>query len=148
MAYPQELLSQTIIVPSANFQSSLSLTQAAAAYGTMFCTYPIMVQRLSFLLSAATSDLTGSVVSLSKVTVGNVTTSIATVTVPNATATGKVVKNDVTPVKIGIGDKLVFQLKTQGGLGGTPAGAGFFGFLATLQPEVASNETNSVNVTA
>lgn len=144
MAYPQEILSQTIIVPSANFQTAQSITAAAAAYGTMFCTYPIMVQRLSFLLSASAVDITGSVVSLVKVSVGNVTVSIADVTIPTGTVAGKVVKTDCTPVKVGIGDKLVFKLKTQGGLGGTPAGAGFYGFLSSVQPEVPGNETNSV----
>ena len=144
MGYPQEVLAQTVIVPSANFQTALSLTQAAAAYGTMFVTYPMQIQRLSVYLSAATSDLTNSVVSLVKVTVGSVTTAITTVTVPNSTAVGKVVKADCSPVKVGIGDKLLFALKTQGGLGGTPAGAAFLGFLAAMQPEVTGNETNSI----
>ncbi len=144
MAYPQELLSHTIITPSANFQTAQSLTAAASSYGTMFCTYPIMVQRLSFLVSAAPADLTSSVVALDKVTVGNVTANITTITIPVGAVAGKVYKSDCTPVKIGIGDKLVFRLKTQGGLGGTPAGAGFYGFLASMQPEVPGNETNSV----
>lgn len=144
MSYPQEFIAQTIIVPSANFQTAQSITAAAGIYGTMFATYPIMVQRLSFLLSTSAVDITGSVVSLDKVTVGNVTTNITNVIIPTGTVAGKVVKSDCNPVKVGIGEKLVFRLKTQGGLGGTPAGAGFYGFLASLQPEVTGNETNSV----
>jgi len=144
MAYPQEMLAQTIIVPGTPFQSAMSFTAAAGAYGTMFATYPFMVQRLSVLVTTAILDLTSSVVALDKVTVGGTTTAITTVTIPNLTAAGKVIKSDCTPVKIGIGDKLIFRLKTQGALGGTPAGAGFVGFLASMQPEVPGNETNSI----
>lgn len=144
MGYPQEFVANTLVTPGAGFQTALSITAAAAAYGTIWCTYPLQVQRLSFLLTTTANDLTNSVVAIDKVTVANVTTNITNVTIPNGTVAGKVVKSDCTPIKVGIGDKLVFKLKTQGALGGTPAGAGFFGFLAALQPEFAGNETNSV----
>lgn len=144
MGYPQEMLAGALVRQSNAFDTAQSLTAAAGVYGSYVAHYPIMVQRYMFQISAASSDLTSSVVEMQKVTVGGVTSSITTITVPNSTATGKVLVKDCTPVKIGIGEKLQFKLKTQGGLGGTPAGAGFHGFLASLQPEDYTNETNAV----
>lgn len=145
MGYPQEQLWGAVDgLNGTTFSTAQNLTSAATVWGSLIAHYPIMVQRMSFRISTAISDLTSSVVEMQKVTVGSVTTSITTITVPNSTAAGKVMYKDCTPVKIGIGDKLQFKLKTQGGLGGTPAGAGFIGFLASLQPEDASNETNAV----
>jgi hypothetical protein len=142
--YPQDVLVGAIVRNSNAFDTAQSITAAAAVYGSYSVLYPIMVQRYMFRMSAAASDLTSSVVEMQKVTVADVTTSVTTITVPNGTGAGKVLIKDFGPVKFGIGDKLQFKLKTQGGLGGTPAGAGFHGFLASLQPEYYGNETNAV----
>lgn len=144
MGYPQEILAGAVVRQSNAFDTAQSITAAAAVYGSYVAHYPILVQRFTFQVSTTVSDLTSSVVEMQKVTVADVTSSITTITVPNGTAARKVLKSDFSPVKIGIGDKLQFKLKTQGGLGGTPAGAGFHGFVASLQPEVAGNETNSI----
>lgn len=142
MAYPQELLAGALVRQSSAFDTAQSITAAAAVYGSYVAHYPFMVQRYTFQLTAAASDITSSVVALQKVTVANVTSEITTITIPTGTAVGKVLYKDFTPVKIGVGDKLQYKLKTQGGLGGTPAGAGFHGFLGQLAPEFAANETN------
>lgn len=147
MSYPQELLvGQLMEVSSATaFTTAQAITAASATvYGGGIVDYPIYVQRMTFRVSTAVNDLTSSIVELQKVSVGGTTTSITTLTVPNGAAAGKVYIKDCSPVKVGIGDKLQWRLKTQGGLGGTPAGAGFGGFLASLQPENYSNETNAI----
>ncbi len=145
MGYPQEnLIGSLDGLNTTTFSTAQNLTSAATVWGAAIAHYPIMVQRMSFRVSTAISDLTSSVIAMQKVTVGSVTSEITTITVPNSTALGKIMVKDCAPVKIGIGDKLQFKLKTQGGLGGTPAGAGYIGFLAALQPEDYSNETNAV----
>lgn len=144
MGYPQELYvtGGGIVRTSANFDTADVLTAAAAVYGSYVAHYPAQVMGFSFHVSTAFSDLTASVVELQKVSAADVTTSITTMTIPNGTAAQKVIGKRFSPVKIGIGDKLQMNHKTQGGLGGTPAGAGFYGFLAALQPEYFGNETN------
>jgi hypothetical protein len=143
MGNPQEILVGAITRNSNAHDTAVSLTAAAGVYGSYTVHYPVMLRRFSLAISTAVSDLTSSIVSLSKVSVANVTTEVTTITVPNGTAAGKVMVKDFTPVKVGIGDKIELKRKTQGGLGGTPAGAGFFGFLATLHPEYYGNETNA-----
>jgi hypothetical protein len=146
MAYPQELYvtGGGLVRTSANFDTAEVLTAAAAVYGSYMAHYPLVVQRFSFHVSTAISDLTASVVELQKVTLADVTSSITTLTVPNGTAVGKVLYKDCTPVIIAAGEKLQMKHLTQGGLGGTPAGAGFYGFLAALEPEVPGNLSNMI----
>lgn len=144
MGYPQELsFTGGMLVRNSNaFDTAEVLTAAAAVYGSYTAHYPLMVQAFSFHVSTAISDLTNSVVEIQKVTAADVTSSITTMIIPNGTAVQKVIGKRFSPVKIGIGEKLQLKHLTQGGLGGTPAGAGFYGFLASLQPEVTGNETN------
>lgn len=144
MGYPQEIYvtGGGLVRTSANFDTAEVLTAAAAVYGSYVAHYPLLVGAFSFHVSTAISDLTSSVVRLTKVSAADVTTAITSLTIPNGTAAQKVVGKRFSPVKIGIGDKLQMEHLTQGGLGGTPAGAGFYGFLATLNPEYYGNETN------
>ncbi len=146
MAYPQEILVGALVPQSTAFGTAQPVGTAASAavYGSYVALYPVMVQRYMFQVSTAIGDSTSGVVEMSKVTVANVTTSIASITIPNGTAARKVLVKDFSPVKIGCGDKLEFRMKTQAGQGGTPVGAGFHGFLASLQPEVSTNETNCI----
>lgn len=144
MAYPQEIMVGAITRNSNAHDTAEVLTAAAAVYGSYSCHAPVVVKRLSFVVSTAISDLTASVVRLTKVSQANVTTSLSgNMTVANGLAAGKVVYKDFTPAKVGAGEKIQLEHLTQGGLGGTPAGAGFYGFLAELAPEYMGNETNA-----
>lgn len=144
MGYSQEAMftGGALVRTSANFDTAEVLTAAAAVYGSYVCHYPIYVQKFNFSVSTAISDLTASVVRLEKVSAAGVTSAIVSLTIPNGTAVQKVIGADCTPYRIGVGDKLQINHLTQGGLGGTPAGAGFYGFYATLDPEGMANETN------
>lgn len=144
MAYPQEITIGALVRQSSAFDTAEVLTAAAGVYGSYVAHYPVVVQRFSFQISTAISDLTASVIEMQKVTLADVTSSIGVMTIANSSAALKVYWKNVTPTKIGMGEKLQFKHLTQGGLGGTPAGAGFYGFLAQLQPELSSNETNAV----
>lgn len=144
MGYPQEIMVGAITRNSNAHDTAEVLTAAAATYGSYNVHAPIQVKRLSFCISTAISDLTASVVRLTKVSQANVTTSLSgNMTIANGLAAGKVVYKDFTPAKIGVGEKLQLEHATQGGLGGTPAGAGFYGFIAELLPEYMGNETNA-----
>lgn len=144
MGYPQEMLVGALVRQSNAFDTAEVLTAAAAVYGSYVAHHPMMVQRLTFQITTAISDLTASVIRMQKVSAADVTTAIVDMTIPNGAAARKIYYKDCTPTKIGVGDKLEFKHLTQGDLGGTPAGAGFYGVLGSLQPEYAANETNFV----
>lgn len=143
MGYPQEFLGGALVRQSNAFDTAEVLTAAAATYGSYVAHIPILVSRFTFQVTTAISDLTASVVRLTKVSAANVTSALTSMTIPNGTAVQKLIYKDFSPVKIGVGDKLQMEHLTQGGLGGTPAGAGFYGVVAQLQPEVFANETNA-----
>lgn len=144
MAYPQEIMVGAIVRNSNAHDTAEVLTAAAAVFGSYTVMAPIQVKRLSFAVSTAISDLTASVVRLTKVSAANVTTSLSgNMTIANGLAVKKVVYKDFSASKIGVGEFLQLEHLTQGGLGGTPAGAGFYGFLAELLPEYMGNETNA-----
>jgi len=151
--YPQEITVGAMMPESTWITAAQSLTQAAATYGVWTAHYPVIVQRLSFKVSTSVNNLTGSVIVANLITnVQNATpttAAIGTITVANGTTAGAVYWNNITPTLLTVGSQLQFQLKTQGALGGTPAGAGFCGFYGTLSPDVAKNETaNCILVTA
>lgn len=144
MGYPQEILVGAITRTSNAHDTAEILTAAAAVYGGYHVHAPIAVKRLSFRVSTAISDLTASVVRLVKISQANVTTSLSgNMTIANGLAVGKLVYKDFSPAKIGAGETLQLEHLTQGALGGTPAGAGYYGFLAELLPEYMGNETNA-----
>lgn len=148
MAYPREILLGSVIPEGTFMTSAQSLTQAAAAYGKFHVRKPIVVQEISFHISTAVKDLTSSIVAAELVTnIQNatpVTAAIGQITIPNgATANTTYYNNGFTPVLCPANSFLQLKLKTQGGLGGTPAGAGFMGFYATFSPEENSNATPS-----
>lgn len=142
MGYPQEILVGAITRNSSAHDTAEVLTAAAAVYGSYSAHVPILVSQFSFVVSTAISDLTASVVRLEKVSAANVTTALTSLTIPNGTAIKKVIGKSFNPVKVDAGEFLQMNHLTQGGLGGTPAGAGFYGFVAQLCPEVVGNETN------
>lgn len=144
MSYPQELLSNSVVRTSSNFDTAEVLTAAAAVYGSYVVHYPISLTRFTFSVSTTISDLTASVIRLTKVSIANVTTALTSMTIPNGTAARKVVYKDFTPVVVESGELLQMEHLTQGGLGGTPAGAGFYGFIAHFEPEVPGNLANMI----
>lgn len=136
-----------VLPESTAFFTAQSLTQAAAVYGVWTARYPFIVQTISFKISTAVNNLTNSVVAANLVTglqnATPVTTQIGTMTIPNGATAGSVYYNNVTPTLVPVGCQLQFSLKTQGGLGGTPAGAGFSGWYGSMSPEHLTNETST-----
>lgn len=148
MSYPRELMIGAMVQETSWTTTAQSLTQAAAIYGSWHVRKPIIVQEISFHITTSVFNLTSSV--LAAEVVSNiinstpVTTAICTLTIPNgATAQTTYYNNSFTPALVGANSLLQFKLKTQGGLGGTPAGAGYLGFYATFSPEENTNATPS-----
>ena len=127
------------------FEFEETLTAAADVHGFLVLHSPMVFKRLTFAISTAISDLTASVVRMVKVSRGGVTASVSgNMTIANGLAVQRIVYKDFSPVKVGAGEKIQFEHIVQGGLGGTPAGAGYYGFIAELLPESMSNETNAI----
>jgi hypothetical protein len=153
MAYVREILVGALIQETAWMATAQSLTQAAAIYGSLHARKPIVVQEVTFHISTAVNNLTSSVIACEVVNnivnATPVTTGICTLTIPNgSTANTVLYNNSFTPALVPAGSLLQFRLKTQGALGGTPAGAGYLGFYASFSPEDQTNQTqygNAVN---
>ena len=146
MGYPQEIMVGAITRNSNAHDTAEVLTAAAAAYGAYTIHAPLAVTGLTFRVTTATSDLTDSVVRLETVEpIGDVTTAIGlNMTIPTGVAAGKLYRKDFSAAYVPAGYLLQLKHQTQGALGGTPAGAGFYGFLAHFEPENRTNQTNYV----
>lgn len=145
MAYAQEI---TVggIVPEGTFAfTSQGITSAASVHGVYTAHVPIVIQRMSFKIATAVNNLTSAVLIANVVKGLNnatpTTAAICTLTIPNGSTAGSVFWNNCTPTLIPVGCQLQVAIKTQGGQGGTPAGAGYWGYYGTLSPEVVANET-------
>lgn len=144
MAYPQSIM---IGAKHSNgtYEFEEGLGAAASVHGHVVLHAPMLIKRLTFCVSTAISDITASVVRMTRVSRADVTTSVSgNMTISNGLAVQRVVYKDFSPVKVGAGEKLQFEHVTRGDLGGTPVGAGYYGFIAELLPELMSNETNAI----
>jgi hypothetical protein len=144
MGYPQSIMTGAKH-STGSYEFEEGLTAAAAVHGDIVLHAPMVVKRLTFCITTAVSDLTASVVRMTKVSRAGVTASVSgNMTIANGLAVQRIVYKDFSPVKVGAGEKLQFEHVTLGGQGGTPSGAGYYGFIAELMPELMSNETNTV----
>ena len=144
MSYPQSIMIGAKH-STGSFEFEEGLTAAADVHGSIVLHAPMMIKRLTFAVSVAVNDLTASVVRMVKVSRANVTAAISgNMTIANGTAVQRVVYKEFAPVKVGAGEKLQFEHVTLGDLGSTPAGAGYYGFIGELLPELMSNETNAI----
>lgn len=144
MSYPQtHLFGAKHSNGSVEFEEGL--TAAPDVHGYIVLHAPMMIKRFTFAISTAVSDLTASVVRMTKVSRSGVTASVSgNMTIANGLAVQRVVYKDFSPVKVGAGERLQFEHVVAGGAGGTPTGAGYYGFIAEMLPELMSNETNAI----
>lgn len=144
MGYPQQI-SIGAKHSNGSYEFEETLTAAADVHGHIVLHAPMAVKRFTFCVTTAISDLTASVVRMVKVSRAGTTSAVSgNMTIANGLAVQRVVYKDFSPVKVGAGEKLQFEHLTLGGQGGTPAGAGYYGFIAELLPENMSNETNAI----
>lgn len=144
MGYPQSIMVGAKHSTGA-YEFEETLTAAADVHGFIVLHAPMLIKRLTFAISTAVSDLTASVVRMVKVSRAGATAAVSgNMTIANGLAVQRIVYKDFSPVKVGAGEKLQFEHIVQGDLGGTPTGAGYYGFIGELQPELMSNETNAI----
>lgn len=146
MAYAQELMEGALIRKSNALDTAEVLTAAAAVYGGYLIGKRIHIDRLLFYVTVATAGTVPAQVEFNRRPTYNSAVGeqlIGTLTIPSGLAAGTVVYKDIKPFVLEVGDELSFE-HTVASSGGSPAGAGFFGFVADLAPETTINEDKMV----
>ena len=151
MSYPEIVLVGAIVNENATPATAVSLNQTPAAVVRSWSFHaPVLIQRISLRLTTTLFNLTSAVVTANVVSglmnATPTTTAICTMTLPLAsTAAGTTAgtvfyNNSFTPALVPVGSLLSISI-APGTVGGTAAGAGFFGFYGSFAPEEFTNET-------
>lgn len=125
---------------------AINIAAANATHGEFVCTVPCVVRRASatvVLLTVSTSTV--PVITLTKFTTpaaGGTATVIDTISIPDATAVGKVLYVDNLSTQFQVGD--VLQVKHTLGTGGSVAGEVIVSFGCEFSPEVPANNTDMI----
>lgn len=151
MAYPKQgnmlAFFTPIMVIAANSTKPLAAINIAAAnatHGEFVCTVPCTIrqaQALVVLNTVSTSTL--PVITLTKYTTpgaGGTSTTIDTISIPDASTVGKVFYVENLSTTFAVGD--VIQIKHTLGTGGSVAGEAVVSWYCELDPEVAANNTD------
>lgn len=139
MSYPQEGSAGAVIPVGSGVLAADDLSATGVHGEYMFC------QRGSVkkLMAAVTTVLNGpAVITFRKrVTTGSATGAsvLGTITIPTATAVGKVMYKEIDPVDMAVGDCIAFDVTTAATSGGA-----IYAFLHDLDPEVNLNEGDLV----
>lgn len=149
MGYPQEFLGQALLRKSNAHDTAENVAAAVAVHGGFLVCQGLTINRLMFYISTTiAANNVAPVVEFNRRPTYNSSSGeilIGQLTLANGTAAGKVVYKDlVDPVSLVPGDELSYEHVTQATDSGTAAGAGFYGILAELEPEVPGNESNMV----
>ena len=126
--------------------AAINVAAANATHGEFICTVPCTVRSLKaacVLLTVSTSTV--PVVTFTKYTLpgaGGTSTAVGTLSIPDATAVGKVLYKDSLDVAFAVGD--VMQVKHTLGTGGSVAGEVVVSWDCELDPEVPGNNSDMV----
>lgn len=153
MAYPQgnNLLNfftpiMTIAANNTKPLCAINIAAANATHGEFVCTTPCVIRRAGAVVVLATvSTSTNPVITLKKYTApaaGGTATTIDTITVPDATAVGKVYYVDNLSTQFQVGD--VLQISHTLGTGGSVAGEVVMIANCEHSPESPANNTDMV----
>lgn len=129
------------LVPDASAQGLETLSAAAAVHGERLIGKRVKVKRLKFHVTVLISGA-AVVRFLARPTPGSATGQvvIGVLNIPTATAVGKVVYKDVEPYELPVGYALAMEQTSAANV----AGAGYYGFDAVIEQEVAANESNMI----
>jgi len=125
---------------------AINIAAANATHGEFICVVPCIVRTIKatvVLLTVSTSTV--PVITLKKYTAplaGGSATTVGTISIPDATAVGKVVYKDNLSVAFNIGD--VMQIAWTLGTGGSVAGEAVVDWYCESNPEVAANNTDMI----
>ena len=129
---------------TAGVLEEIDIGATAADHGEMICVKACTIKRLMFILVgelAGGTTTAPTVVFKKRPTPLSATgeTTLGTLTIPDATAIGKVVYKDITPVNLAVGDGI--EIAHTVGVG-TPTGKGFWAVELDDHPEDARNNTD------
>lgn len=151
MAYTEEIGSYLVpIIPLATTDAGVlqevDIGAASADHGEMLCVRRCFVTQLKFTMVgelAGGTSVAPTVVFKKRPTPLSATgeTTIGTLTIPDATAIGKTLFKDVTPVNLEAGDSMEIA-HTIGT--GTPTGQGYWSVVIEPDPEDARNESDMI----
>lgn len=122
------------------------LTGAAVHTTSIGVTSQIKVKRLMCMVTTAVVSSGAVVVNFKRYpTYGSSAgaVSLGTISIPAATAAGKVVYKDITPALCYPGDQIVFEITTAAA-GGGAAGNAFYAIEVSANPEYASNQSDMI----
>lgn len=147
MAYPQSaLVGEPATWASNAFLTALQLSAATGDWAVQNVHASLIIRRISFFIKTPVTCGTATpVITVFKRVTTNSTTSqvaIGTLTIPTATAVGKVIFKDLSSIRVSPGHDIAFAITTQGTDSGTATGAGFCSYIAEIDPEYFGNLTN------
>ena len=141
--YVEKSASMALMRLSNAFDTAENLAASAAVHGGYIVMRPIKVTAFYFAVTTlVAADNVAPVIEVNRrptVASSSGEAVIASMTIPEAAAVGKVYYKFVEPVLCYPGDELSFELVTQATDSGTAAGAGFYGVDYELVSEAVSN---------
>lgn len=148
MAYTQRMALGAFPRKSNAFDTAENLAATAAVHGGYLITKPCSISEFQFYVTTTlVAGVTAPQVKITKRPTYNSASSevvIATMTIPNGTAAGKVVGKRFSPVQLDVGDELNFEHITVANDTGTAAGAGFYNVTLDVDDENDTVETDYI----
>lgn len=146
--YSDKARSHAILRKSNAHDTAENLAAAAAVYGGYLVCKPIKVTGFYFYVTLAIdATTTAPVVEVNRRPTYNSSSGelqMASMTIPDATAAGKVVYKEIEPYLCYPGDEISFEHVTQAADPGTAAGTGFYGIDYEVVSESLANLSNLV----
>lgn len=131
---------------SGDVNKAIDIGASSGTHGEIYCSRACLVSRVGFILTeelAGGTSVAPTVVFTKRPTPlsSSGATTMATLTIPDATAVGKVVYKDFSPVAFVPGDgiNITWTIGT-----GTPTGIGRWFLVAQDDPETAANVSNMI----
>lgn len=135
-----------LAVTDSGVYQEMDIGASSADHGEVVCVRPCVVKQLLFIMTgevAGGTSVAPTVIFTKRPTPlsSSGEAVIGTLTIPNATAVGKVVYKNITPVKFNVGDSVEIS-HTIGT--GTPTGQGHWAMVCEESPEEPGNNTDMV----
>lgn len=148
MSYDKKMGLGYLIRKSNAHDTAENLAAAAAVYGGYLVTKPCAISEFKFYitLAMAASTLSAAVEVNRRPTYNSSSGEvlIATITLPDLAAAGKVYSKRFAPVQLSVGDELSFEHTVQCTDAGTAAGTGFYDAVLEVDYEADANQSNLV----
>jgi len=131
---------------AAEVLKEIDIGAASGTHGELVCVKPCKVKRFQFVLSG---ELAGGTTTAPTVVFKKRPTpfsssgqsTLATLTVPDATGIGKCVYKEISPVSMNVGDTI--QISWTVGVG-TPTGMGYYSIICEDEAEVPGNNSDMI----